>query len=257
MKISSIIFSSLLCCCSVSALAMEMSHPFYLPAKKVVVSEIKGDFYRKQVKQAHQHTDYEKTLAMALSYGLSDKASLNVEVGNMWERKTKPNASTHHQARNVFYRIGGSYDFYQTDAILTKVNVDYFQQETHHKGGAYKALQVEGRVGYRNDFILPYLGAEVELPIAQSKKSDDKLKYDAYLGLYRKLGAYLAADAKVNFNYDDNDKAREWRADASLSVLPTDKIALTLFGQYVLDDKGKENTESFEKRIGVSVKFAF
>ena len=137
------------------------------------------------------------------------------------------------------------------------MEVLYLQKETHHFGGAYKALHANGKAGYDLGWFLPYVGGQIELPIAQRKDADNDLKYDSYAGLYKDFADIIAIDTTVHYGYNHFSKSTYLTGRADLNFLIGEGIALGGFFDYSFFDHAKNHARTDKHIIGATFKVQF
>ena len=252
----SLLFLSCLFYASTSlASADVITSPFYAPKKGESLSKTTAMFYEKKViAQNFTFKQYNQTLEQGYLYGISDKVAIDLNIQNSWERRRGD--IVRNEDTNINWPVGAVYSFMRSEKLL-QAQVLYRQNETHHARGAYKELYGRIQTGYDFGSVLPYIGAAAELPVAQSKHEDDKMQADAYVGLYGVIKDKVSADAQLVFHYDDNDASKEYRVDTEVSYLITPKFAFSVFGKYVLSDKGDQDSEAKEKTVGIRFKAGF
>ena len=191
-------------------------------------------------------------------YGVAPKVSILASFSNRWERKKFDNLGlTDKTDTNIDWSVGALYELYNKNDIKFHLKLRYLQKETHHLGGAYKGFNINAKTGYLTKYILPYIGGEVELPIAQRKTADNNLKYDIFAGVYKNFSDIISLDGKIHYNYDKLYKSKKLNGKAALTFYLTEKIAISGFFDYTFFDKGKNNADANSHVIGTSFQIEF
>ena len=241
-----------------NAYAKNITNPLFIPKKDTFLSTSFGEYRKFHLKEATQARHYlrSRKLGNEFEYGLSDTASLLLSISNTWTRQSMDFFPTHKENTNINWSVGGHYDFYHTENYFLQAKVRYLQQETHHYNGAYKALDANIRTGYDLGFVLPYVGLSGQLPIAQSKLADDKVKASAYGGLYTDF-SFVALDISVNYDYDRFDWNHKLYMHSSLDFLIGEHFSIGGYFDRTLIDKNKYSQKADEITFGGQIKMYF
>ncbi len=245
-----------------SSNATEITNPFHISPKGKLTSTTQGAYKKIHVRKLiNGFSDYrtrDKIFTQQFSYGISPKVAVLGNISNAWERKRFDNFGiTDKTDSNADWSVGTLYDFYNTENAHFQLRMLYLQEETHHFGGAYKAFNANAKTGYDLEYFLPYVGTEIELPIAQRKDADNNPKYDVYAGLYKNFWNVVAADLTVHYNYDKMYKSKKLNAVSSIDFFITEQIAVGGFFDYTFFDRGKNNADADAHTIGASIKVQF
>lgn len=242
--------------------ATEISNPFYLPPKETISLSTTISYQKFHVqKLINGYQDYRtrnRFIEENFMYGVAPKVSILASISNKWERKNFDNSTlTDKTDSNVNWNLGALYELYNKNDIKFHLKLRYLQKETHHFGGAYKAFNINAKTGYLTKYLLPYIGAEIELPIAQKKTADNNEKYDIFAGFYKNFSDIIAFDGIVHYNYDKLYKSKKLNGKAVLSLYITEKLALSGFFDYTFFDRGKNNADANSHTIGTSIQLEF
>ena len=220
-----------------------------LSYKKFHVKKLTNGFY--------DYRTRDRIAKQSFSYGISPKVAVLGTISNRWERKKFDIASiTDKTDANINWSVGALYDLYNKNNLHFQLNLQYLQK-THHFGGGYKAAKANAKTGYDFEYLLPYLGAEMELPIAQKNSADNNPKYNIYVGLYKHFNNILAVDMNIHYNYDKMYKSKKMNSRGELSFFIKPTIALTGFFDYTFFDRGKNNADANSHTIGGMLKVQF
>lgn len=242
--------------------ALEISHPFYLSPMGKITSTTELSYEKEHIKDlVSPYAPYRAHAFKAgqnFAYGIAPTVAIDGSISNAWQRmKYDHTASTTGEDTNIDWSIGATYDLYKKNNIFLQFKLLYLQKETHHNGGAYKAFNGLLKAGYDLDFVLPYLLAQVELPVFQHKFADNNPKYETGLGFYKFFGKIIAADLGIHYSYDELWDSKKWYSTAGLYGYLTDHIAIGLTYAYTLSDKGKNKADGHGYTAGLQLKTVF
>lgn len=244
-----------------SSLATEITNPFYLSPKKTLTSQTTLSYGKYHMRKKSDLTpDYRLRLKVAeqqLSYGISPKVAILGNILNTWQRAKTADSITDHSDKNVDWSVGALYDLYHQNDLRLNLKMLYLQRETHHFGGAYKGFNIDVKSGYDLKYFLPYLGGQVEIPIAQRKDADNDPKYLTYAGIYKNFSDLVAADLSVIYSYDKHEKEKSFDGRAQINFFFTPKIALGGFFNYAFYNKSRHNGQADAHTIGSALKVQF
>ena len=257
------ILFSLICLAVSSSMAgaVELGNPFYISAKGDLTSTTELSFHKSHTGKDTLGNDFrvrDKYFNQRLEYGISPKVAVVGNIANTWQRNKDSNTlATGKDYHNVYWSVGALYDFYNANDAHVQAELRYLQQETQHFGGAYKAFNANAKAGYDFGYFLPYLGGEVELPIAQRKDADNDKKYGAYAGIYKAFADIVSADMKVHYGYNDFSKSRQLNGRVDLTFFITENMALSGFFDYAFFDRAKYNAQTDGHTIGALFRIKF
>ena len=243
------------------AKATEITNPFYISPKGILTSTTELSYQKSRTNEEFFGNNFRarnRAFSQRFEYGIAPKVAVVGNIANTWQRQRPDNGLlTDKTDSNVDWSVGGVYDFYNKDDAHLHLEVLYLQKETHHFRGAYKALHANGKAGYDLEWFLPYLGGQIELPIAQRKDSDNDLKYDSYAGLYKDFADLIALDTTVHYGFNHYTKSTYLTGRADLSFFIKDTIARGGFFDYTFLDHAKNHARTNGHTIGGTVKFQF
>ena len=247
---------------STVAIATEITNPFYISPKGKITSETNISYQKFHVqKLINGFNDYRnrsRLLQQNFSYGIAPKVAVLGSISNEWKRKKFDSFGlTDKTDTNIRCSVGTLYDLYNKDNLHFQLKLLYLQEQTHQFGGAYKAFTANAKTGYDLDYFFPYLGGELELPIAQKKTADNNPKYDIYFGLYKNFNDVITLDTNIHYNYDKMYKSQKINSRTELSIFITPQIAVSGFFDYTVFDKGKNNADANSHIIGGTFKIQF
>ncbi len=262
MKRTTYLTAALLLLTAAPVQAIDITSPFYLPRTGQIVSTTAAEYNHKQVKSDSQNYHArDRVLSQNIEYGVAPRVSVEAQIQNAWNRTkgtiTDIGYENGREDTNVDWRIGTKYNIVNTGFSFAQLGLGYGQKETHHMNGAYKYVDFGAKIGQDLGIVMPYAGIGVEFPVAQSKESDNNMKYEGYIGLHHYLYNFLSLDAALNLNYDEMYEAREWRTDLAADYFLSPYSTIGVYGSYVIDDSGKWDSRAYEHQIGIRFKTVF
>lgn len=243
-----------------SAMAAELTNPFYVPAKSTFASTTGYEF---NTKTANHRSDfrakeYDNVVSETLQYGLTDTWSMDASISNTWQKFTEA-SETDRDDKNVDFALGTTYNIMSEGPVKVQSSLAYGQKESdsHDNGGAYKYVGVGAKAGYTMGLYMPYVSANAELPVFQSKDGDNEYKYEAKAGLYTYCPKQkVALDTGLRLNYDEFDESRIYSYDLEVSYYLTPKVALGAYGSYGFNGKAHK-TDIHTNTLGLRLKTTF
>ena len=244
-----------------SAFALEITHPFYITPVQKTLSETQFIYRKFHLKNSpNKSLDYRTRdilLAQRVSYGIAPKVAIEAQLSNAWNR-TKYDVSSYSDSEdtNINWNLGATYDLYKENNLYLQSRLLYLQEETHHSNGAYKAFNALLKTGYDFNYILPYAGINIELPLFQSKYADNDPKYNVSLGLYKKISS-VAVDLSMHYNYDEHWKSKIWYGDVYFYTDISSYATCGIYFSYIFDAQEKNNVSVQGNKIGMLLKYEF
>ena len=134
-----------------SAMAAELTNPFYVPAEGKITSTTSYDFSTNTIKDDYvgvRGKSYSHTATQTLEYGLSNAWSLGVTVLNSWDKYTDLE-STDRDDKNIDFEITSKYNLVSDGALKVQSLLADGQEEDSAELGAYKYAKVGAKAGYK------------------------------------------------------------------------------------------------------------
>lgn len=258
MKLFYLCLTCVLCFSISNAKADALFHPFYISPKGVLTSQTNASYNKQPTKAYGKKSDTYRTheLAQELTYGVSPKVAILGQISNSWKRQTSLSQTTDKTDENINWAIGGVYDFYRQSNMHLQARLKYLQRETHHMDGAYKGFSALVKAGYDFSFFTPYIGALLELPIAQHKYADNNPKYDAYGAFYMQFLPF-ALDEQLHYSYDKMDSVKNFYLRSQAHFLLSERIALGGFFDYSFYKSAKASRKAQDKTFGATITLQF
>ncbi len=269
---------------AVSASALELTNPFYGPAKGGIASTTSYEFATGTVKQDGTRVkSYNHVVTEALSYGLTDSVSLDASVGNVFTKdtisSTVPGVSTpsvdermvrsgaelasigytDRDDKNIDFELGSTWNVL-TGPTKVQVKGAYGQKESNsdYNLGAYKYVKAGVKAGHTYGIYTPYVAGTVELPVFQNDDADNHVKYEGKAAVYAYCPRMKTAiDTGARVRYDETDKALTYTYDLEVSYFVTKNVAVSAFGSYVIDGQADESMDIYGNSVGARLRVAF
>ena len=242
-----------------SAMAAELTNPFYVPAEGKITSTTSYDFSTNTIKDDYvgvRGKSYSHTATQTLEYGLSNAWSLGVTVLNSWDKYTDLE-STDRDDKNIDFEITSKYNLVSDGALKVQSLLAYGQEEDSAELGTYKYAKVGAKAGYKLGYWTPYLAGTVEVPVFQSQDDDNELKYTGTAGLYAYCPKMkVSFDHQLGVEYDENDETRLYTYGLEAAYHFTKSVALSAYGKYIID--GEEHKSDIHgNQIGLRLRIGF
>ena len=242
-----------------SAMAAELTNPFYVPAEGKITSTTSYDFSTNTIKDDYvgvRGKSYSHTATQTLEYGLSNAWSLGVTVLNSWDKYTDLE-STDRDDKNIDFEITSKYNLVSDGALKVQSLLAYGQEEDNAELGTYKYAKVGAKAGYKLGYWTPYLAGTVEVPVFQSQDDDNELKYTGTAGLYAYCPKMkVSFDHQLGVEYDENDETRLYTYGLEAAYHFTKSVALSAYGKYIID--GEEHKSDIHgNQIGLRLRIGF
>lgn len=255
-----------------SAMAMELTNPFYVPAKGQIASTTSYNYGRDSMNARDDGIakGYHHTLKEDLRFGLTDNWSLDGSISNTWAKETY-DSQTDKEDLNIDWEIGTTYNVLSDSKAKLQVSAAYGQSELDSLGhdrsykigadsandGAYKYVRGQVKGGYDLGIFMPYAAASIEAPVFQSSDGNNQLKYGAEAGAYKLICNKLSLDGNLRYDYDKEYKVNLYTVNAEVGYYFTPKWVGSVYGSYVLDGNTKERTDIHGNIIGLRLRTAF
>lgn len=243
-----------------SAMAADLTNPFYLPGEGQLTSDTSFEYGREKMKH-HAGADDSEVIAEEVMYGVSDNFALKGVIANAFDTEGRYNND-----HNFGYEIGGAYNM-RNGNVLGQVNASYAtwnpkdfygkrNAKLHNDGNDrwQKVLTGEVKLGYdAGNGLTPYASYGVEGNI---DSADRYLLQTARLGVHKYTGDW-AFDGALRYDFDtDGKNANQVWAEAAADYYLKDNVALGIYGDYYLAGNGSEDVD-YSYDAGVHAKVLF
>ena len=245
-----------------TAFAADITNPFFLPNKGQVASISSVGFNRTQQKNsALSLTSYNTLLQEELQFGLLDKLTLWGYFGNTFDKTKYISESisfSDKQDENLNWGAGLTWNIWDK-TLKVQASLGYNQDKLYNSDGEFKYLSGQIKVGYQLKTMLPYVEIGEELPVAQPKDNAiDKPVYTGKIGLYQGELESWGLDTGLRAIHDENEsEATFYNIEAEASYYLTKSSAVSIYGSYTLNGKAKNQTDIYDKSIGLRFKWTF
>lgn len=248
MKLKSVLLASAAVLFAGSAVAADLTNPFYLPGKGQMTSDTKIEYGRTHFGDYIYDSVY---ASEELAYGLTDNMAIVGTLGNHFDVEGEFNNS-----HNFDYEIGAKYNM-EHGRIKAQVAASYFTFDPQSfVGQSYHGFPVAGI----NDRWQKAIKGEVKLgadmcnglmPYASYKftgqidSANREFLQSAFLGVHKYAGKW-AADAGVRYDFNtDGHNNNGVYAQAGFDYYPMDKLAVGVYGDYKLGGKLNSKIRSY------------
>ena len=255
MKLKSVLLASAAVLFAGSAVAADLTNPFYLPGKGQMTSDTKIEYFREKDGNGH----YDNYFASEeLAYGLTDNLAIVGTLGNYFDHEGDFNNS-----HNFNYEIGAKYNM-EHGRIKAQVAASYYTYDPQSWFGQSDAGDLEDG---ENDRWQKYINGEIKLgadmcdglmPYASYKFSgqidsaDREFNQSAFVGVHKYAGKW-AADGGIRYDFEtDGKNVNGVFAEAGADYYPMDKLAVGAYGDYGI---GGEGTDDYT--VGLRAKVLF
>ena len=248
MKLKSVLLASAAVLFAGSAVAADLTNPFYLPGKGQMTSDTKIEYFREKDGNGH----YDNYFASEeLAYGLTDNLAIVGTLGNYFDHEGEYNNS-----HNFDYEIGAKYNM-EHGRIKAQVAASYYtfdpkSWEGHHDTDARWQKYINGEVKLGADMcdgLMPYASYKFS---GQIDEADREFYQSAFLGVHKYAGKW-AADGGIRYDFEtDGRNENGVYAEAGADYYPMDKLAVGAFGDYGI---GGEGTDDYT--VGLRAKVLF
>ena len=201
MKLKSVLLASAAVLFAGSAVAADLTNPFYLPGKGQMTSDTKIEYFREKDGNGH----YDNYFASEeLAYGLTDNLAIVGTLGNYFDHEGDFNNS-----HNFDYEIGAKYNM-EHGRIKAQVAASYYTYdpksfEGHHGTDErwQKYLNGQIKLGYdMGNGLTPYASYALS---SQIDNGDRELGQSAFAGVH-KFGGNWAVDGGIRYDYNTDGK---------------------------------------------------
>jgi hypothetical protein len=245
-----------------TAFAADITNPFYLPNKGQVASTTSGEFNLVQYKNSDENVKfYNSLLQEHLQLGITDKLTLWGYFGNTFDETKYSSESisfSGKQDENLNWGVGLTWNIWDK-TLKVQASLGYNQDKLYNSDGEFKYLSGQIKVGYQLKTMLPYVEIGEELPVAQPKDNAiDKPVYTGKIGLYQGELESWGLDTGLRAIHDENEsEATFYNIEAEASYYLTKSSAVSIYGSYTLNGKAKNQTDIYDKFIGLRFKWTF
>ncbi len=184
----------------------------------------------------------QKNFSEFMGYGLTDRWTLYGQVSREWDKLSQDTTT---KSKMDHWFVGTGYRFIDDGKNLLNGVITYGQKNYSFGGGVLKGYSVYGIYSYNFDSFYPHTVVGWNQFLNLGDKNDEEWYWygGASVPLSRDFSLELGID------YDRQASASQiWKGYASISYLLNDFITTELYGQYVLSDSVKHNTDNYETK---------
>lgn len=243
-----------------SAMAADLTNPFYTPNEGAFTSDTAVAHNRVSYKHGVA-ADKQTVLGEKLTYGVTDQLAVWGAVTNYFDTNHEFNND-----HNFEYNVGTSYNMREGN-VLAQVAGGYYtwnpkdfygKKDAKEANGGYdrweKYLEGELKLGYdMGDGLVPYVTYKLT---GQVDIADRELDQSVKAGVHKYDGDW-AVDAGVRYDFNtDGKNSNKWFAEAAVDYYVRDNVALGMFGDYFLAGNGSDEIR-YDYTAGAHVKVLF
>lgn len=236
-----------------SAMAADLTNPFYLPGQGQMTSDTTVEYSRNKMKHGMGAEDA-LVAAEEVTYGVNDNLAIHGTIANAFDIEGEYNNS-----HNFAYDIGASYNL-KADKILAQVSASYATLNPKDFLGHstpvrwQKFLTGEFKLGYdMGDGLTPYASYGL---IGNIDASDRDIEQSALIGIHKFAGKW-AVDGAVRYDFNtDGNNSNEWWLQAEADYYVKENVALGVYGDYFLAGNGSSDVD-YDYSAGLRAKVLF
>ena len=244
-----------------SAMAADLTNPFYQPGEGQILSTTSLETSRDKMKHNQGAWDG-NSLTQEIEYGINNNWSINGSITNDFDTE-----GVYNNSHNFEYSLGASYVNQIDNLILhagaaysTSNPKDYYghRQQNYAQyttsGRWEKVLSAELGLGYdMGNGLTPYAMYEIASDIDTADRDIDQ---SITAGIH-KFGGNYAFDVAARYDYStDSRNTNQWWGLASADYYLKDNIAMGIYGEYFLGGTGSSDIDE-DYTAGVQAKVLF
>ena len=277
MKFRTLLLASAAVMFTTSAMAVDITNPFYLPTKGKFLSDTSVEMNRGKVDNGMEEGVEKSVYAREeLSYGITDNFAVVAGIGNTfdYDKSAEDNGYTLNNDHNFDYSLGVKYN-YVNGKLLTQIGAMYNtwdekswygksweDDDTNERWG--KELSGYVRLGYDMGCMTPYTEFTA---LGDLDRDNNEQEYSWKLGVH-KAWSKASVDAGVRYTFDETEDDYEGnghneRFDLELGVnyLVNDTFSVGAYVDYYLGGDYMEDIErkdiEYDRTIGLNAKVLF
>lgn len=248
-------------CLSTSAMATELTNPFYLPEYGMIASTTSLQFDKTGFKGPGYNARYYRTMLNEnVAVGLADNLSIIASLGNVWDRNNFAGGKFETSNSNFDFTVGARYNVLSYNLIRLQLQGLYGQRESWAdvpRQGTYKYFAAGIKGGLDLNAFMPYASFNMEIPVFQGHGPHNDNIYDVKFGGYKMIDDTYTIDAGLCYNYHRDWNTQSWSLDAEASYAFTDNLIASVYGSYVLDGNIKDDYSKHGQVLGIRFRTSF
>lgn len=278
MKFRTLLLASAAVMFTTSAMAVDITNPFYLPTKGKFLSDTSVEMNRGKTDSGVEEGVEKSAYAREeLTYGVTDNFAVVAGIGNTFDYNKDDDYNNDH---NFDYSLGVKYNYVngklmtQAGAMYNTWNekswygkANYHDEETNDRW--MKELSGYVRVGYDMGCMTPYTEFTA---LGELDRNANEQEYSWKLGLH-KAWSKATADAGVRYTFNEsedneygvdyNGNGHNERVDLELAVnyLVNDNFSIGAYAEYYLGGDAREEVDpkdiEYDRTIGLNAKVLF
>lgn len=277
MKFRTLLLASAAVMFTTSAMAVDITNPFYLPTKGKFLSDTSVEMNRgKTDTGSYEGVEKSAYAREELTYGVTDNFAVVAGIGNTfdYDKSAEEDGYSLNNDHNFDYSLGVKYN-YVNGKLMTQAGAMYntwnekswygkswSDDDTNERWG--KELSGYVRVGYDMGCMTPYTEFTA---LGELDRDNNEQEYSWKLGLH-KAWSKATADAGVRYTFDetedsDGGNGHNERVDLELVVnyLVNDNFSIGAYAEYYLGGDAREEVDpkdiEYDRTIGLNAKVLF
>ena len=272
MKFRTLLLASAAVMFTTSAMAVDITNPFYLPTKGKFLSDTSVEMNRGKLDNGEEEGVEKSAYAREeLTYGVTNNFAVVAGIGNEFDYDKDDDYNNDH---NFDYSLGVKYN-HVNGKLMTQIGAayrttdgetytsDYYEDyETNERW--LKLLEGYVRVGYDMGCITPYAEFTAE---GELDRDNNEQEYSWKLGVH-KAWSKASVDAGVRYTFDETEDEDGYdghneRVDLELGVnyLVNDTFSVGAYAEYYLGGDAREEINrkdvEYDRTIGLNAKVLF
>lgn len=242
--------------CASSAMAADLTNPFYLPKKGNVTFDTKIQYEHDKYRY-DAGKDKALDASAEITYGITDNLSVFGNLENEFDSDGEYNND-----HNFNYTIGVAYNT-SFDKVLAQVRASYYTFDPASHWGSeatsewQKYLIGEIKLGYQycKDFM-PYMTYTASTGL-DSSAEDHPVEHSLFVGAHKTYENWaIDAGLRYDFATANTDKGAT-SAQAEVAYNITDNTAVSVYGSYYLGGQYYDDDEELAQSYTAGLRFKF
>jgi len=261
MKFKTVLLSAtLISFAGVANAAEDFTGSLYLPGQGKLLSDTSLAVSRTKFKSgAGGGAENAMYLNQYLTYGVTNEFSVVGAIGNHFNYQNK-SGQRFNNDKNLDYTIGGKYNF-GYDKVVGQVGLSYYTYDPKDWYGRStpekwsKNFDANVQLGYKlPDELTPYTSLTAHN--RDSFTADRSTDYSWFVGAHKTFSR-CALDAGLRYDFTTyGNNTNNLYAQAEANYFVTERVALGVFGDYLLGGTGTDNVK-YDYTAGINAKILF
>ena len=237
---------------SFSAMATEITSPFYLPDLGKVLSTTQAQYTKNKQTLSPTLRQYKRQVNQQIMLGLGGGFATLFEGNINWNKQKQDVSFSTPHATDYGVGLQAQGEF---EKILMQVSALY-RQTTDTAFAPRREIETHLRLGKNLKTMTPYLHLAGNFPLNARAEFNEPL-YRAETGVFQGVNKNLTLDSALFLQYDKNIHGRSYGIRSELAYLMTSWSSVALNGAWQARGHAKNNTKTYHQSVGLSFKIAF